>query len=258
MIFKSNPIRFVPSLYVCFLSFMIAGVANSAPPNSGSVEESLSTPNNPVVTAALENIEPDDCDRKFPMPPISRVDPYGQNDPSLCQRLQIRGQRMQCEIESLVGEKSGGPTSAGTKIELASWARCNGRIAAILTAGYFLPASEIERRLQICSSNFYADPGKIPQPGWYQRFLRWYTSNDLTPPPSNSSLEAAIKQSTPLDSEQDRAGLMKCEWMFSRSKAPQIDPLHGWSGETKTSSETKPSSSSKSSVKKKPNTKAPN
>jgi hypothetical protein len=258
MIIKSFSTYLGPSICVCILSLMTVGIANSAPPISGSVEESLSTPNNPVVSAALENIESDDCDRKFPMPPISKIDPYGQNDPNLCQRLQIRGQRMQCEIESLVGEKSEGPTTAGTKIELAGWARCNGRIAAILTAGYFLPASEIERRLQICSSNFYADPGKIPEPGWYQRFLRWYTSNDLTPPPSNSSLEAAIKQSTPLESQQDRAGLMKCEWMFSRSKTPQIDPLPGWLGDQKVSPDNKLSGSSKSSAKKKLNTKAPN
>ena len=38
-------------------------------------------------------------------------------------------------------------------------------IASLLVGGYYLPASEIERRLQICSSNFYADPGKPPRSG---------------------------------------------------------------------------------------------
>ncbi|MFZ9164359.1 MAG: hypothetical protein ACO21D_08010, partial [Polynucleobacter sp.] len=45
------------------------------------------------------------------------------------------------------------------------------------------------------------------------------------PPPSDAALEAAIKQSTPLNSQENVAGLMQCEWMFSTSKTPQIDPL---------------------------------
>jgi hypothetical protein len=136
---------------------------------------------------------------------------------------------MQCEIEALVGESPTKSSTTGAKIELASWARCNSKIASMLVAGYYIPASEIERRLQICSSNFYADPGKAPKLGWYQRLLKWYASNDLTPPPSDATLDVAIKQSTPIDSQQDMAGLMKCEWMFSRSRTPFIDPLPGGS-----------------------------
>jgi hypothetical protein len=81
----------------------------------------------------------------------------------------------------------------------------------------------------VCSSNFYADPGKLPALGWYQRILKWYASNDLSPPPSDATLEISIKQSTPIDSQQDMAGLMKCDYMFSRSKTPFIDPLPGGS-----------------------------
>lgn len=102
-------------------------------------------------------------------------------------------------------------------------------MANILIDGFYMPASEIERRLQICSSNFYADPGRMPKQGWYQRFLRWATSNDLTPPPSDEALEVALKQSTPLESKQETAGLMKCDWMFSRSRSPVIDVLPGGS-----------------------------
>jgi hypothetical protein len=98
-------------------------------------------------------------------------------------------------------------------------------VASLLVEGFYLPASEIERRLQICSANFYADPGALPKLGPYQRFLRWATSNDLTPPPTDAALEVALKQSTPLENHQDAAGLMKCDWMFSRSKKPVIDVL---------------------------------
>jgi hypothetical protein len=173
---------------------------------------------------------PDDCDLKFPYPRVAaKRDPYAENGAEICKNLQIRGQRMQCEIDALVGESPSKPSTTGAKIELASWARCNSKIASMLVAGYYIPASEIERRLQICSSNFYADPGKAPKLGWYQRLLKWYDSNDLTPPPSDATLDVAIKQSTPIDSQQDMAGLMKCEWMFSRSRTPFIDPLPGGS-----------------------------
>ena len=167
----------------------------------------------------------DDCDRQFPFPvSTQKADPYGEKESEICKRLQIRGQRMQCEIDALLMEKPASNTT-GAKIELASWARCNGKVANLLMEGFYLPASEIERRLQICSSNYYADPGKMPAPGLYQRFLKWYTRNDLTPPPTDAALEVALKQSTPLDSRQESAGLMKCEWMFNNSRPPQIDPL---------------------------------
>jgi hypothetical protein len=172
----------------------------------------------------------DECDLRFPYPPpLAKNDPYAENGPEICKNLQIRGQRMQCEIDALVGDKANGMSTTGAKIELASWARCNSKVASMLLAGYYIPASEIERRLQVCSSNFYADPGKTPKLGWYQRLLKWYTSNDLTPPPSDATLEISIKQSTPIDSQQDMAGLMKCDYMFSRSKTPTIDPLPGGS-----------------------------
>jgi hypothetical protein len=113
-----------------------------------------------------------------------------------------------------------------------------------------MPASEIERRLQICSSNYYAYPGKLPKQGFYQRFLRWATSNDLTPATSDQALEVSIKQSTPLENQQDTAGLMKCDWMYSRSRSPVIDVLPGGS------SADKPSYSNAAPVKKAPSNKA--
>ena len=204
---------------------------------NGSIEEPLVAADNQVSKNVLDRNSlgqapdgPDDCDLKFPYPQVAaKRDPYAENGAEICKNLQIRGQRMQCEIEALVGESPSKLSTTGAKIELASWARCNSKIASMLVAGYYIPASEIERRLQICSSNFYADPGKAPKLGWYQRLLKWYASNDLTPPPSDATLDVAIKQSTPIDSQQDMAGLMKCEWMFSRSRTPFIDPLPGGS-----------------------------
>ena len=198
----------------------------------GSVEEAISPKLIAADNAALDQLQsvPDSCEQKFPYPKTNSTnkDPYADSGADTCQRLMIRGKRMQCEIEGLV-EGSPKKTTIAGKVEMATWARCNGKIAQVLVDGYYMPASEIERRLDVCSSNYYADPGKPPKFSLYQRFLKWYTSNDLTPPPTDDMLEAEIKQSTPLDSNQYKVGLMKCEWMFARSKAPYIDPLPGGS-----------------------------
>ena len=223
------------------LAFALAGLAFSihAQPSSAPASEpkviirvepmAPEKEEPPAIDPALGEgrAGPTDCEQKFPMPPSKKASvPYVEDDSIICKRLVVRGQQMQCEIEKLINDRSGVFATTGAKTELANWARCNEKIASLLVGGYYLPASEIERRLQICSSNFYADPGKPPKLGSaYTRFMRWVTSNDLTPPPSDAALEAAIKQSTPLNSQENTAGLMKCEWMFATSKTPQIDPL---------------------------------
>jgi len=216
----------------CLFAISPAGFAQALPASAtGSDIVSISTLTPEEAAQISQNslgqapVGPVDCETKFPFPPTLVRDPYAENGQEICRKLQIRGQRMQCEVESLLAEKPDGKSTVGSKIEMAAWARCNLRVASLLIEGYYLPASEIERRLQICSANFYADPGRLPKLGPYQRFLRWATSNDLTPPPTDAALEVALKQSTPLENHQDAAGLMKCDWMFSRSRKPQIDVL---------------------------------
>ena len=193
---------------------------------------------------------PTDCEQTFPMPPSKKSsDPYLEEGAVMCERLVVRGQQMQCEIEKLINDRSGVFATTGAKTELANWARCNEKIASLLVGGYYLPTNEVERRLQICSSNFYADPGKPPKiTSIYTRFMSWVTRNDATPPPSDAALEVAIKQSTPLNSQENVAGLMKCEWMFATSKLPQIDPLPNLTPPTVA----KPPSPVKAPVKKTP------
>jgi hypothetical protein len=229
-----NNVLFNLSIALCLLAINPAGFAQALP-TSATESEADRTPTQTEEEAAriTQNslgqapVGPVDCETKFPFPPTLVRDPYAENGQEICKKLQIRGQRMQCEVDSLLSEKPDSKSTVGSKIEMAAWARCNLRVASLLVEGYYLPASEIERRLQICSANFYADPGKLPKLGPYQRFLRWATSNDLTPPPTDAALEVALKQSTPLESHQDAAGLMKCDWMFSRSKKPMIDVLPG-------------------------------
>jgi len=231
---KSLPYILAISLFVSAFSVssFVQAQANSGVPLIGSIEEGLTAEQqNKLNQSSLDQAPtgPDECELKYPFPVSSSNNPYAENGQEICKKLQIRGQRMICEINSLIAEKPAGPSTTGSKIELAAWARCNSNVANILIDGYYMAASEIERRLQICSSNFYADPGRMPKQGWYQRFLKWATSNDLTPPPTDEALEVALKQSTPLESRKDIAGLMKCEWMFSRSRSPVIDVLPGGS-----------------------------
>ena len=218
----------------CLLAISPTGFAQALPTSAiGSEADRTPTQTDEEAARITQNslgqapVGPVDCEAKFPFPPTLVRDPYAENGKEICGKLQIRGQRMQCEVDSLLAEKPDGKSTVGSKIEMAAWARCNLRVASLLVEGYYLPASEIERRLQICSANFYSDPAKLPMLGWYQRFLRWVASNDLTPPPTDAALEVALKQSTPLESHQDAAGLMKCDWMFSRSKKPVIDVLPG-------------------------------
>ena len=232
-----NNLLFNLSIALCLMAISPAGFAQGLPTSEiGSEADRTPTPTAEEAARITQNslgqapVGPVDCETKFPFPPTIERDPYAQNGQEICGKLQIRGQRMQCEVDSLLAEKPDAKSTVGSKIEMAAWARCNLRVASLLVEGYYLPASEIERRLQICSANFYADPGKLPKLGPYQRFLRWATSNDLTPPPTDVALEVALKQSTPLESHQDAAGLMKCDWMFSRSKKPVIDVLPGIGG----------------------------
>ena len=190
---------------------------------------------------------PTDCEQTFPMPPSKKASyPYVEDGAVICERLVVRGQQMQCEIDKLVNDRYGVFSTTGANTELANWARCNEKIASLLVGGYYLPASEIERRLQICSSNFYADPGKPPRSGKLIRFMG-FVFEDISPS-SDAALEASIKLSTPINSIDNTAGLMKCEWMFATSKTPQIDPLPNLTPTIVT----KPSSPVKAPVKKTP------
>ena len=227
-----NNVALTLSAAFCLSAISPAGFAQALPTSATEPQAvSISILTSEEAARITQNslgqapVGPVDCETKFPFPPTVERDPYAENGQEICGKLQIRGQRMQCEVESLLSEKPDSKSTVGSKIEMAAWARCNLRVASLLVEGYYLPASEIERRLQICSANFYADPGKLPKLGPYQRFLRWATSNDLTPPPTDAALEVALKQSTPLESHQDSAGLMKCDWMFSRSRKPVIDVL---------------------------------
>lgn len=242
------------------LAFVLVGsvFSVSAQPNLNSatepkviirVEEILPEKEDSAPSPALGEgrAGPSDCVQKYPPPSQKGTNLYEEDGTLICQRLAIRGQQMQCEIDKLINDRSDVFATTGAKIELANWARCNEKITSLLVGGYYLPAGEIQRRLQICSSNFYADPGKPPKSGKLIRFMD-FAFEDTNSSTSDAALEAAIKLSTPINSQDNTAGLMKCEWMFATSKTPQIDPLPNLTPTTVT----KPPSPTKAPVKKTP------
>ena len=234
--------------------FSVSAQPSSAPSSEPKViirmePKPLEKEKPPTIDPALGEgrAGPTECEQKLAMPPSKKAsDPYIEEGAVICERLVVRGQQMQCEIEKLINDRSGVFATTGAKTELANWARCNEKIASLLVGGYYLPANEIERRLQICSSNFYADPGKPPRSGKLIRFMD-FAFEDVRQS-SDAALEASIKLSTPINSIDNTAGLMKCEWMFATSKTPQIDPLPNSTPTTVT----KPSSPAKAPIKKTP------
>lgn len=129
------------------LAFALAGLAFSihAQPNSAPASEpkviirvepmAPEKEEPPAIDPALGEgrAGPTDCEQKFPMPPSKKASvPYVEDDSIICKRLVVRGQRMQCEIDKLVNDRSDVFSTVGAKTELANWARCNERIASLL------------------------------------------------------------------------------------------------------------------------------
>jgi hypothetical protein len=116
------------------------------------------SPANPTTTEVRSELV--DCEQKYPMPENMKSRQAGQEaGEKVCARLVLQGQRLQCEVDKLVSEQPNTNVSGLGKTEIMNWVRCNEKVTNLLINGYYLPASEIERRLQICRSNFYADPG---------------------------------------------------------------------------------------------------
>ena len=158
-------------MLMCALAsiFSVNGQPNPAPEEPKVIIRVELIPPEKEDPVPLRSADLSECVQKYPMPPLK--DPYIEDGTLICQRLMIRGQQMQCESDKLINDRSAPIVTSGTKAELANWARCNEKISALLVGGYYLPGEEIERRLQICNSNFYADPGQPPKVPKYIRFM---------------------------------------------------------------------------------------
>jgi len=191
------------------------------------------TPPKPVI--AEVSLAPVDCDQKYPIPEGMKIKQGGQEEGALvCARLVLQGQRLRCEVEKLTSKQSNMGVTVGTKNELTNWVRCNERISNLLIDGFYLPASEIERRLQVCRANFYVDQGKPQKLGtsFFERLLDLVKEqfmdlvNRIDPRLAvRAESEQTVQLPATLQNQESTAGLMKCEWMFATSKIPQIDPL---------------------------------
>jgi hypothetical protein len=217
-------------------------------------EQEDETPSKPVI-AEIGSV-PVDCDQKYPIPEGMKIKQGGQEEGALvCARLVLQGQRLRCEVEKLTSKQSNMGVIVSTKTELTNWVRCNEKISSLLIDGFYLPASEIERRLQVCRANFYVDQGKPQKLGtsFFERLLDLVKEqfmdlvNRIDPRLAvRAESEPTIQLPATLQNQESTAGLMKCEWMFATSKTPQIDPLPSLAPEKAI----KPASPAKAPVKK--------
>ena len=233
-------------MLMCALAsiFSVNGQPNPAPDEPKVIIRVELIPPEKEDPVPLRSADLSECVQKYPMPPLT--DPYLEDGTLICQRLMMRGKQMQCESDKLINDRSTPFVTSGTKAELANWVLCNEKISSLLVGGYYLPGEEIERRLQICNSNFYADPGQPPKVPKYIRFMG-LALEDAGLTPSDAPPEVAIKRlPAPINSLDNTAGLMKCDWMFSQSQSVKPKPMQSLAP-TKV---TKPSPPKKTPVKK--------
>ena len=147
------------------------------------------------------------------------ADSNGQ-DTQICKRLEIRGKRIECEINQ-VGQKNAKGDVFGPEMQssLKDWAQCTGKVALILEQGFYLPSGEIERRLQFCNNQFMHHPGEAPQLGFIERLRKNFARPDYKSQ-TEPAIDKAFFDKSNLQIDDQRVGTMKCEYMLPSSTNP--------------------------------------
>jgi hypothetical protein len=147
------------------------------------------------------------------------ADSNGQ-DTQICKRLEIRGKRIECEINQ-VGQKNAKGDVFGPEMQssLKDWAQCTGKVALILEQGFYLPSGEIERRLQFCNNQFMHHPGEAPQLGFMERLRKNFARPDYKSQ-TEPAIDKAFFDKSNLQIDDQRVGTMKCEYMLPSSTNP--------------------------------------
>ena len=169
------------------------------------------------------------CEQQLPYPAVPNTNPYNSKDIQVCKRLEIRGKRMECEINNMSRQFVGGASLS----ELKNWNQCVGKIAILLQDGYYIAASEIDRRQKICNDQFFRDPGEAPKLGYLERLRKEFTRPDYAAP-EKPVPETALFDRTAIRVDDQKAGLLKCEYLNppeptasptpTAPTAPKLDP----------------------------------
>ena len=161
------------------------------------------------------------CGQKYPFPEVPNSYPYDAKDIQQCRRLDLTGKRIECEINFLGSQNAKGNVFAPESLpSLKEWARCSGKVAVLLQEGYFVPTSEIRRRLQFCISQFYNHPGEAPKLGFYDRARKWLSRPDYRAE-SLPALDTNFFDKSSLRIDDQTGGLLKCEYMMPRDQPRQ-------------------------------------
>jgi len=169
------------------------------------------------------------CEQQLPYPVVPNTNPYNSKDIQVCKRLEIRGKRMECEINNMSRQFVGGASLS----ELKNWNQCVGKIAILLQDGYYIAGSEIDRRQKICNDQFFRDPGEAPKLGYLERLRKEFTRPDYAAP-EKPVPETALFDRTAIRVDDQKAGLLKCEYLNppeptasptpTAPTAPKLDP----------------------------------
>ena len=166
------------------------------------------------------------CEQQLPYPVVPNVNPYNPKDIQVCKRLEIRGKRMECEINNMSRQFVGGASLT----ELKNWNQCVGKIAILLQDGYYIAASEIDRRQKICNDQFFRDPGDSPKLGYLERLRKEFSRPDYAAPEKKLP-ETALFDRSAIRVDDQKAGLLKCEYLNPPEPAaptpppgPKLDP----------------------------------
>jgi hypothetical protein len=149
------------------------------------------------------------------------ADSNGQ-DTQICKRLEIRGKRIECEINQ-VGQKNAKGDVFGPEMQssLKDWAQCTGKVALILEQGFYLPSGEIERRLQFCNNQFMHHPGEAPQLGFMERLRKNFARPDYKSQ-TDPAIDKAFFDKSNLQIDDQRVGISKCEYMIPSATNPPV------------------------------------
>ena len=160
------------------------------------------------------------CEQQFPYPLVPNENPYNSKDIQMCKRLEIRGKRMECEINNMSRQFVGGASLS----ELKNWNQCVGKIAILLQDGYYIAASEIDRRQKICNDQFFRDPGEAPKLGYLERLRKEFTRPDYAAH-EKPAPETTIFDRTAIRVDDQKAGLLKCDYLNPPEPATPSRPV---------------------------------
>ena len=173
------------------------------------------------------------CEAKNPYPAAVQINANANannNDTQVCNRLVVRGKRMECEINQFSQQlANAGLLTKEPQPEVKAWNQCVGRIAILLQEGFYISANEIDRRQTFCNNQFLHNAGAPPKQGFYEQMLKKLARNDLSAV-EKTPYDRSLFDRSSIRIDEAKAGLQQCNYMVNTSNdksvtAPPPEPV---------------------------------